>query len=60
METLKIERRLIAELNLETNPIRRAELKEELNTLLQIDLDRFKSEEKIQDLTVKLAISENK
>lgn len=60
METLKIERRLIAELNLETNPIRRAELKEELNTLLQIDLDRYKSEEKIQDLTVKLAISENK
>ena len=60
METLKIERRLIAELNLETNPIRRAELKEELNTLLQIDLDRFKSEEKIEDLTVKLAISENK
>jgi hypothetical protein len=59
MSTLEIERRLLAQVVAAENEERRKELKEELNTLLQIDIDKYRDSKKIEDLTVKLAILEN-
>jgi hypothetical protein len=59
MNTLEIERRLLAQISAEDDELKRKELKEQLNTLLQIDIDKYRDSKKIEDLTVKLAIWEN-
>ena len=60
MDTLNIERRLLQQINDERDPIKRAQLKEELNALLLIDIEKYRDSQTIEDLTVKLAIAENK
>ena len=59
MNTLEIERRLLAKIQLEHDIERRAELKEELNTLLMIDIEKWRDNQKIEDLSTRLAIAEN-
>jgi len=59
MDTLHIERRLIHQINNEHDPKKRAELKEELNTLLLIDIQKHRDDEKIEELRTKLSIAEN-
>lgn len=60
MDTLNIERRLLHQIDNEHDPIKRAQLKEELNALLLIDIEKYRDSQTIEDLTVKLAIAENK
>ena len=59
MDTLKIERELQQELDAEKDPIKRAKLKERLNTLLMIDLEKWRDNQKIESLSTRLAIAEN-
>lgn len=58
METLHIERRLLAQVTPYNHP-KRDEIKEELNTLLLIDIQKHRDDEKIEELTTKLSIAEN-
>lgn len=60
MDTLKIERELQQELDAEKDPEKRAKIKERLNTLLMIDIERWRESEEREQLNTRLAIAENK